>query len=461
MASLLDGADISGILNSEGNVVKCVVLHAGPSKKLQKVVNSSSTTVSDEKQNEQESKNKSEDSKSDESNKGIQEKSPEVKEANTNGADDGKKDASCASDEKDTISGGAGTSNDDSVPKPVVYELSDLVSEISIDTTPKLRMAEKTLGGPVTFLGQYSELGVIVMARRQDTFAQSNESQQAQEEELEPESKSKQDDSISAGKSENDDTSHPQSEEKVENETESEKENDGIVPINMHPLQPPLHKSNGKIRGDILLMKTIDEDDEGGVDQPDFFKDFSKSEYLEFASRTDIVPNDDDDDDELGELELEAGSDDTIDDDEDLDEGLESGDDDEDGEFMGEGMDEEEEKIGMMNLVMGQILRRFHEENGRGPDRKELLAMRQALAEKLGIDSLPPLSDSEDEEDEEETEATAAAEEKSEEKEKEETSEQNGKGEKRSLKDGEDEKPRKKVRWSISSDEEKVESGAQ
>lgn len=457
MTSLLDGADISGILNSEGNVVKCVVLHAGPSKKLQKVVDSSSATVSDEKQNEQESKNNSEDSKIDESNKGIQEKSSEGKEANTNGADDGKKDASG----KDTISGGAGTSNDDSVPKPVAYELSDLVSEISIDTTPKLRLAEKTLGGPVTFLGQYSELGVIVMARRQDTFVQSNESQQAQEEELEPESKSKQNDSISVGKSDNDDTSHHQSKEKVENETESEKENDGIVHINMHPLQPPLHKSNGKIRGDILLMKTIDEDDEGGLDQSDFFKDFTKSEYLEFASRTDIVPNDDDDDDELGELELEAGSDDTIDDDEDLDEGLESGDDEEDGEFMGEEMDEEEEKIGMMNLVMGQILRRFHEENGRGPDRKELLAMRQALAEKLGIDSLPPLSDSEDEEEAEETEATAAAEEKSEEKEKEETSEQNGKGEKRSLKDGEDEKPRKKVRWSISSDEEKVGSGAQ
>ena len=36
---------------------------------------------------------------------------------------------------------------------------------------------------------------------------------------------------------------------------------------------------------------------------------------------------------------------------------------------------------------MAQILKRFREENGRGPNIEELLAMRRsALAEKLGID---------------------------------------------------------------------------
>jgi len=43
---------------------------------------------------------------------------------------------------------------------------------------------------------------------------------------------------------------------------------------------------------------------------------------------------------------------------------------------------------------MGQILRKFREHNGRGPDTKELLQMRQALAMKLGVE-VPPLSDDE------------------------------------------------------------------
>ena len=49
-------------------------------------------------------------------------------------------------------------------------------------------------------------------------------------------------------------------------------------------------------------------------------------------------------------------------------------------------MDDEECQIGMMNLILAQILKRFREENGRGPNTEELLAMRSALAEKLGID---------------------------------------------------------------------------
>lgn len=38
-----------------------------------------------------------------------------------------------------------------------------------------------------------------------------------------------------------------------------------------------------------------------------------------------------------------------------------------------------------MNLILGQIIKRFREENGRGPGTEELLTMRSALAEKLGI----------------------------------------------------------------------------
>ena len=49
-------------------------------------------------------------------------------------------------------------------------------------------------------------------------------------------------------------------------------------------------------------------------------------------------------------------------------------------------------QVGMMNLIFGQILRRFREENGRGPDTRELLEMRSALAERLGVD-VPPVDD--------------------------------------------------------------------
>merc|ERR1711976_194710 len=58
-----------------------------------------------------------------------------------------------------------------------------------------------------------------------------------------------------------------------------------------------------------------------------------------------------------------------------------------DEEYSGESDEEDEEaQISMMNLILAQILKRFREENGRGPNTEELLAMRSALAEKLGID---------------------------------------------------------------------------
>lgn len=45
-----------------------------------------------------------------------------------------------------------------------------------------------------------------------------------------------------------------------------------------------------------------------------------------------------------------------------------------------------------MNLILGQILKRFQEENGRGPDTQELLTMRAALCSKLGIDCNTPVN---------------------------------------------------------------------
>lgn len=46
----------------------------------------------------------------------------------------------------------------------------------------------------------------------------------------------------------------------------------------------------------------------------------------------------------------------------------------------------------MMNLIMAQVLRRFHDENGRGPNTQELLELRSALAQKLGVE-VPEIED--------------------------------------------------------------------
>lgn len=57
--------------------------------------------------------------------------------------------------------------------------------------------------------------------------------------------------------------------------------------------------------------------------------------------------------------------------------------------------------MGIMNLLMGQILRRFQEEHGRGPETKVLLQLRQTLAQRLGVDVPPVEDDNDDEKDQE------------------------------------------------------------
>lgn len=194
-------------------------------------------------------------------------------------------------------------------------------------------------------------------------------------------------------------------------------------PNNPHVLPPPLNP--GLINGDILLMRVSpaeDEDEESlgddnveeentktglssaahkagqsnSQDSDDFFQDFTCEEYLDFVERSANEPLavvvDQTGEEEEGSLEQvedtyhhsDEGWQDFEDDDED---------DEEDGNYVA--FDEEEEKVGMMNLIMGQILRKFREEHGRGPDTKELLQMRQALAMKLGVD-VPAVWDDDD-----------------------------------------------------------------
>ncbi len=244
--------------------------------------------------------------------------------------------------------------------------LTDLISEIQIDTTPKKQMVAQTLGGPFTFLGQYEDEGIMVMIRRP---------------------------------------------EDIENDDEESGVN---VPLNPHSLQPPLH--NVEVYGDILLLRVAAVEEEGNTDDSDngtsesaaeakspkvstseeskdseagpvvgkvmsneeFFLNYTKEEYIKFASRTDIVAPEPNEEDAESEVDEDLSEDDEEEGDEDGDYNVESDDEDE--------MEDEECQIGMMNLILAQILKRFREENGRGPNTEELLAMRSALAEKLGID---------------------------------------------------------------------------
>ena len=281
--------------------------------------------------------------------------------------------------------------------------LIDLIEEIMVDTTPKKQMVAQVIGGPFTFLGQYEDEGIIVIVRRPEDMEGSD------------------DDEDEDGDGEGSD-----------------------VLVNPHELQPPLH--NLEVRGDILLMRvaateeeeegkeeelleeseeqdqdqdgekkvsddgakdgeTDAKEDDGGneseaeedesspgeegaakaiagkiMSNEEFFLDYTKEEYIKFASRTDIIPQEEPEEEEEDNVN-------EIDDDDDGDE-----EDDEDAEEYNvesdsdEMEDDEEHQIGMMNLILAQILKRFREENGRGPNTAELLAMRSALAEKLGID---------------------------------------------------------------------------
>lgn len=207
--------------------------------------------------------------------------------------------------------------------------LKDLIEEIEVDTTPKKSMVSQILGGPFTFLGQYEEEGIVLMcSKSQDS------------------------------------------------------------PLNPHQLQPPLTDSGA--RGDILIMKVapieevLDDDDEGEDEKAvvvptndEFFLDYSKEEYIAFASRNDVVAPEIEEGDEEEEDEEEEVEEDE--DDDDAEYNVE--DDEEDGDE-----DDAESQVAMMNLIMGQVLRRFHEENGRGPDTRELLELRSALAEKIGVE---------------------------------------------------------------------------
>lgn len=264
----------------------------------------------------------------------------------------------------------------------VLHPHQHLIDEIEVDTTPRKSQVNTILGGPFTFLGQYEEEGIVIMIRL------------------------------------------PRLDDDDRNDEEDDDKKHG--PINPHRLQPPFH--NVMVRGDILFMKVapVTDDDDmadatfnevGDVatkiavtasmtapslttttnDNDEFFLDYTKEEYLIFASRSDIIAEDEEEngdeeesissngDDENDKEAVEFGGEDCDDSDneEDFDPNNESDDDDDDDD------DEEESQVAMMNMVLNMMIKQFREKNdGRGPDSAELLAMRKALADKMGIENV-------------------------------------------------------------------------
>lgn len=253
------------------------------------------------------------------------------------------------------------------------------IEAVQVDTTPKKQMVAEILGGPFTFLGQYEDEGIVLMIRKDQDNHQ---------------------------------------------EGDSDGTNKNGLERNQHPLQPPFQTST--VWGDILCLKVApdDEDDTPEADDEnadaamqvtitpkpndEFFLNYTKEEYVQFAARTDVVytpPPDeeaamDDDEEEEEENAIEGASSaknppklvekvDSSDEEEDDGDGdgdapyemEEQGDQEDNDEEEG---DDDDEEGGFLELLMGQVLQRFEQENGRMPDATELKALESAITEKLG-----------------------------------------------------------------------------
>ncbi|KAL7524220.1 hypothetical protein ACHAWF_000867, partial [Thalassiosira exigua] len=178
----------------------------------------------------------------------------EAKEADSE--EDGKPPANGSNDNDGGKRCNGASAAAEAKPSSRLVPLRHLIDEVRVDTTPRKSAVAKLLGGDFTFLGQYEEEGIVVMARRPDW--------------------------------EDDD-------------------DDGAPPPNPHRLQPPLDDAG--VRGDVLLMRVAETEEELDRDDgakaeaktkagspevhvptnDEFFLDYTKEEYLAFAARTDIV----------------------------------------------------------------------------------------------------------------------------------------------------------------------------
>jgi hypothetical protein len=242
--------------------------------------------------------------------------------------------------------------------------LVELIEEIEIDTTPSKSEVKKVLGGPFTFLGQYPDEGIILMVRKDlpdDLEMQSTKTLRDLCFDTNIDTKSM-----------------------VEKQELVSALIDSQLPVNPHSLQPPF--DGVVVRGDILLMKVAETDEFLDADgrssgeasiailsNEDFFLHYTKAQWVAFASRTDVVapetPQHNDD---------SSASED------------EEGEDDEDFDLQDEDASDEdasdEDRQAMLNLIMGEVLKKFRSENGRGPNTEELLELRSQVATQLGVE---------------------------------------------------------------------------
>jgi hypothetical protein len=257
--------------------------------------------------------------------------------------------------------------------------LTELVQQVTIDTTPGRRQIEATLGGPFTFVGQFPTEGTIVMARRECPTEE--QLYELSVRELRDLCRDWHVDNVTiANMLEKADLVAALQEAAPE------------FPVNPHQLQPPL--DGIVVRGDLLLLKVaeteMDDDDDDAAEEngdededasdakkngmkhlsnEEFFLDYTKDEYIAFASRTDVVaPSEGEDEDSEEDEDYEENEEDVH---------VAEGDED--------NGDEEEDLGAILNLILAEVIKGFREENGRGPDTRELLELRSQVADKLGV----------------------------------------------------------------------------
>jgi hypothetical protein len=285
--------------------------------------------------------------------------------------------------------------------------LAHMIEEIQLDTTPRKSQVQAILGGPWTFLGQYESEGIMIMMRKplsdyddlQDLETETLQELCQQYKLLSPETAE-------------DNNSNNNITRDYLLETLQQAQEHMESQINPHKLQPPF--DHVQLHGDLLLLKVAEtdealdrDDDDEDKDEDDgkkpkaattantneltvltnseFFLNYTKEEYIAFASRTDVVAP--------PMLEEHSEEDDDDDSEEDDD------DDSEDDFMLGEDEDDDDmdqgEKEGLLNLLMNELLRRFREEHGRGPTTEELLDLRSVVAERLGVQVATVLHDDE------------------------------------------------------------------
>lgn len=399
--SKVESPDIASVLRSPGPVVKCVLLRTAQKKSPPNQNVRDNTELSAAGAAKLSDRNKNPTSSDNE-----QSEHKTVQSLDTN-----------------DISTGPGTSISDTRQQ---YPLVDLVEDIEIDTTPAKNKVAELLGGPFTFLGQYEEEGIVLMARRAWVEDDLLEEGQHRHHPVNFDGMSIKNLRTLASKW---DVCLDNIVEKQELVNTMKKKELELPLVNPHPLQPPLQ--NLRVRGDILCMKIavvddeLDENKEGvnnskrandvaeGEDSlnvdgnsseeetnvplqvpsnEEFFLDYTKNEYLAFATRTNVAhppqqaSDSSQEEEEDGTMQEPTGEENG--DKSGAGGGDEDDDDDDDYQLMEdmEEMTEEEEKSAMLNIVMSELLRKFREENGRGPDTRELLEIRASVAEQLGVE---------------------------------------------------------------------------